>query len=114
VAGFLICSEIWYPEHGRAMGKRGAHLLLTPRRTGTATVEKWLVAGRAAATGSGCFSLSSNSVNSRNTDFGGGSWVIGPDGDVLALTTVDRPFATIEIDLSDAERAKSTYPRYMS
>ncbi|MGF1661998.1 MAG: hypothetical protein ACFCVG_05955 [Kineosporiaceae bacterium] len=40
------------------------------------------------------------------------SWVIGPDGDVLARTTSDEPIATVDIDLDHADRARRTYPRY--
>jgi N-carbamoylputrescine amidase len=37
--------------------------------------------------------------------------MIGPDGDVLGVTTDDEPFITLEIDLGAAEAAKLTYPR---
>jgi N-carbamoylputrescine amidase len=44
--------------------------------------------------------------------FGGNGWIISPDGDVLGLTSSTQPFVTMEIDLSVAESAKLTYPRY--
>jgi len=44
---------------------------------------------------------------------GGQGWIISPDGDVLAITSVDRPIVTLEIDLNEAEQAKKTYPRYV-
>ena len=113
--GFLICSELWFMEHARAYGKAGVNLIVTPRATEKATVDKWLVGGRTAAVVSGAFSLSSNRASSDGhlTNFGGQGWVIGPDGEVLGLTSREQPFVTIDIDLHQAEQAKQTYPRYI-
>jgi N-carbamoylputrescine amidase len=109
----MICTEIWSMGHAQRYGKAGAHALLTPRATSRDTVEKWLTAGRVAAIVSGAYSLSSNRVAPADgPDLGGGGWVVGPDGEVLALTTPDHPFATVAIDPERAERARVTYPRY--
>jgi N-carbamoylputrescine amidase len=110
--GFLICTELWFMQHARTYGRQGVHLLLTPRATGKQTVDKWLAGGRAAAVVSGAFSLSSNRFDPA-ADFGGQGWVIGPDGQVLGLTSQSQPFITLEIDLDEAEQAKQTYPRYV-
>lgn len=99
----------------RAYGQAGAHLLLTPRATEKRTADKWLAGGRAAAVIAGAYSLSSNHYLPEDdpVSLGGLGWVIGPDGEVLALTTPDKPFVTVAIDLACAERAKHTYPRYV-
>jgi N-carbamoylputrescine amidase len=112
--GFLICSELWFFERARAYGKAGSHMLLTPRCTEAASVETWLTGGRAAAISAGAFSLSSNRVGSddKNT-YGGGGWIIAPDGEVLAVTNEQQPFLTVDIDLAQAQAAKQTYPRYI-
>jgi predicted amidohydrolase len=107
--GFLICSELWFFDDARRLGQRGADLILSPRRTGTETRDKWLVAGRAVAISAGAYSLSSNSTN--GFDFGGLGWIIDPDGVVLGVTSSDRPFLTLDLDLDAARAAKSTYPR---
>jgi N-carbamoylputrescine amidase len=113
--GFLICTELWFMERARRYGKAGANLIVTPRATGRSTVEKWLTGGRTAAIVSGAFSLSSNRVNPENQaqEFGGQGWVIGPDGEILGLTSRQHPFVTVEIDLFESEQAKLTYPRYV-
>ena len=113
--GFSICTELWFLERARAYGKAGIHLLATPRASQRATVDKWLVGGRTAAIVSGAFSLSSNRVSGSGqpNDFGGQGWVVGPEGQVLGLTSPNQPFLTVEIDLQEAERAKKTYPRYV-
>jgi N-carbamoylputrescine amidase len=112
--GFMICSELWFFERARAYGKAGTDILLTPRCTERASVEKWVMGGRAAAICAGAFSLSSNRVgNDMKNAYGGGGWIIDPDGNVLGVTTTEQPFLTAEIDLAQARTAKQTYPRYI-
>ena len=113
--GFLICTELWFMDRARAYGQAGAHLLLTPRATERRTVEKWLTGGRAAAVISGAYSLSSNRFDDRGrpADLGGQGWVVDPDGEVLAVTTEQQPFVTVDVDLARADHAKETYPRYV-
>ena len=111
--GVLICTEQWSMGHAQRYGKAGVHLVATPRCTGRDTVEKWVTGGRAVAIVSGAYSVSSNrSAGSGGGDFGGGGWVIDPDGRVLALTNGGEPVRTVEIDLAAADAAKRTYPRY--
>jgi N-carbamoylputrescine amidase len=113
--GFLICSEIWALDEARRYGQGGAQVLLTPRLTEHATIDKWLVAGRAAAICAGAYSLSSNHGTPRDSAVGraGAGWIIDPDGEVLARTTPEEPVITVAIDLERAVRARQTYPRYM-
>ena len=114
IAGFLICTELWFTEHAGEYAAAGVQLLASPRATEAVTVDKWMAGGRTAAVRSGAFGLSSNrSGHSGGIDWGGGGWILGPDGDVLAVTSDETPFATIEIDLGAADDAKSTYPRYV-
>jgi len=113
--GFAICTELWAFDRALLYGKQGVHVLATPRATANTSVEKWLVGGRAAAISAGAYSLSSNRRGLSKDGkfaFGGTGWIIDPDGEVLALTSSEQPYATVEIDLSAAEEAKSTYPRY--
>lgn len=114
--GFLICTEQWFSEHARAYGKKGAHIVLCPRATPAASGNKWLAGGCTVAVTSGAFCLSSNrgGIDSQGMNWGGGGWIVEPqEGVVLALTDREHPFKTIDIDPTTAERAKSTYPRYV-
>jgi N-carbamoylputrescine amidase len=115
LAGLLICTELWFLDRARAYGQAGAHLIAVPRATERQTREKWVVGGRAAAVVSGAFVACSNRVSRMDeaTDLGGQGWIIGPDGDVLGLTSRERPFLSVEVDLREAEQAKQTYPRYV-
>jgi len=112
----LICTEIWFSEHARAYGRAGIHLLLTPRATPLSSAEKWVAGGRTAAIISGTFCLSScfGGIDCNGMQRAGKGWIIDPEeGEVLALTSPSQPYITLDIDLSIAERAKLTYPRYV-
>jgi len=102
-------------DQARLYGKQGVHMILTPRATSVTSLERWLVAGRAAAITSGAFALSSNHVSTEKDEvqLGGQGWIIAPDGEVLGLTSKDESFVTREIQLGVAEAAKETYPRYV-
>lgn len=111
-AGFLVCSELWFPEHARGYGQQGAHLVLTPRCTEAATLDRWLTAGRTVAMIAGAYSVSSNRTGVvAGAELGGRGWIADPDGEVLATTDAGRPFATLELPLEAAELAKGGYPR---
>lgn len=114
--GFLICTELWFGVHAREYSTQGIELLVCPRVTGMASREKWVAGGRTAAVVSGAYCLSSNFSHSEGDEmkWAGTGWIIEPEeGDVLGVTSANQPFLTMEIDLSLAEAAKNTYPRYV-
>ena len=110
--GLNICTELWAVETYGRYAATSVNAIISPRATAAATIDKWLSIGKVAAIYTGAFSLSSNRVHSDGSS-GGGGWVIDPDGRVLALTSANSPFATVEIDPGAAERARATYPRYV-
>ncbi len=113
--GFQICTELWTLAEARKYGLAGADIIAAPRATPASSVERWIVAGRAAAMLAGAFCLSSNrsGLSRGGFTFGGAGWIISPDGEVLAVTSDAEPIVTREIDLEDARAAKATYPRYV-
>jgi N-carbamoylputrescine amidase len=110
--GLNICTELWALETYAAYAARGVPVILSPRATAAATTGKWLSVGVVAAVRSGAFSLSSNRVDPTGA-CGGVGWIIDPHGTIVARTTPEAPFATIDIDLSAAAAAKDDYPRYV-
>lgn len=113
-AGFMICTDMWFTEHARGYARDGAHLILAPRATEASTRDKWLAGGRVAAVMSGAYCLSSNREGSSNgVSYAGMGWVVDPDGLVLAKTSAEMPFATVDVDPDLAVKAKETYPRYV-
>lgn len=108
--GVNVCTELWALETYAGYAAQGAQAILSPRATATATIDKWLAVGRVAAIRSGAYSLSSNRVDPTGA-YGGGGWILDPDGRLLALTTVAAPFATVDLDLAAPDAARATYPR---
>lgn len=109
--GVNICTELWALETlGAYAAAGGVQAILSPRATAAATLDKWLALGRVAAVRSGAYSLSSNRVDPTGT-CGGGGWILDPDGRLLALTSADEPFATVDLDLVVPAAARATYPR---
>ncbi|WKZ83716.1 MAG: carbon-nitrogen hydrolase family protein [Acidimicrobiia bacterium] len=113
--GAMVCTEIWFTDHARSYARQGVDVVVSPRATPWSSRGRWLVGGRAAAIMAGAFCASSNRSGTGEDAmrWAGTGWVIDPEGDVLATTDGDNPYATIEVDLAAAEAAKSTYPRYV-
>jgi N-carbamoylputrescine amidase len=113
--GVQICTEMWFYEHSRNYGQKNVDLLCVPRATPHQGNDKWLAGGQAGAIVSGAYHLSSNlyAPVGAPADLGGLSWVISPEGDVLATTGPDNPFATVNVDLEFSRFSKNTYPRYV-
>ncbi len=123
--GVQVCTEVWFFERARRYADLGVELLCVPRATPATSTSTWLAGGRAAAVSSGAYCLSSNHASSDLPGrvpapdaedpmrMGGLGWVVSPDGDVLATTSPEEPFVTVEVDLDVARAAKGTYPRYV-
>lgn len=114
--GILMCTEMWFLEWARHYAAEGIDILATPRATGRGSIDKWVAGGRVAAVCSGAYALSSNLVVPEATsqaECGGVGWIIDPEGVVLATTSEEQPYATVEIDLTFARHSKTTYPRYV-
>ena len=102
-------SELWALDSYASYAERGVQAIMSPRATAATTTAKWLSVGVVAAVRSGAFSLSSNRVDPTG-GCGGVGWIISPQGDVLARTAADAPFATIDIDLALTVAAREGYP----
>lgn len=114
--GFLICTEMWFTDCARSYAREGIELLLCPRATAGYSKDKWVAGGIAAAVMAGAFCLSSNrgGKDACGMEWAGCGWIISPEGEVLGKTDSQNPFLTLDLDLSEAHDAKTTYPRYIS
>ena len=98
MVGFLIGRELWATEEARRYRAGAVDILLTPRMSVTPPADAWLAASREAAAGAGAFALSSGRAAAGEPSDGRG-WVIAPDGEILVMTSVERPFASATLEL---------------
>ncbi|NLS68235.1 carbon-nitrogen hydrolase family protein [Bradyrhizobium brasilense] len=102
----LVCTEIMVSTVACCLGQAGVQLIAAPRATGGHA--RWEVATRMAAIAAGAFVVT---ANRRGGSLAGGSWIVAPDGDILARTSEANPIISLDIDLAAADAAKQTYPR---
>ena len=107
--GLSICTELWALDTYGAYAVRGVQVILSPRATAAETRAKWLAVGVVSAVRSGAFSVSSNRVDPTGA-CGGMGWIISPAGEVVASTSPEAPYATVDIDLAASAAARSGYP----
>jgi N-carbamoylputrescine amidase len=114
--GFLVCTELMFNEHARALGRAGAQLIATPRATAS-RVDSWEVAARMAALVGGCYAASSNrrghAPGAAGPDFGGHGFVVAPAGILIQHTRRDATSLVAALDLELAQAAKQAYPCYV-
>ena len=106
---FQLCSEMMFTQHAQDIGFGGAHLVVQPRASGTA--KRWRIASEMSAIASGSYVASANRRTFSRDLFSGVSWLLSPEAQALCETSQERPFATAEIDVGTAQRAKLQYPR---
>ncbi len=130
--GVLVCWDQWYPEAARLTALQGAETLFYPTAIGWHPGEKeefgarqreaWITAQRAHAIANGCYVVAVNRTGFEPTDeqdeaaeqqgrgleFWGSSFVVAPDGAILAQAPVDEEaILIVELDFGaiDAQRA---------
>ncbi len=126
--GVLVCWDQWYPEAARLMALGGADLLLYPTAIGwdpaDAAEEKqrqreaWITVQRGHAIANGLPLLACNRtgfepapVTGRGIAFWGSSFVVGPQGELLAQAGADAPqLLMTDIDLGRSEQVRRIWP----
>jgi predicted amidohydrolase len=95
-AGAMICFDRHFPEAARTLRLKGANLILHPTATDWFTPNPEHINHammRTRAYENRCYVLSVNQVN-----YGGGSALYGPWGEVLAIAGADEDIMLAEID----------------
>lgn len=127
--GVLVCWDQWYPEAARLMALRGADLLLYPTAIGwdphDDDAEKqrqrdaWMTVQRAHAVANGIPVLVCNRIgfepdpsgHGRGIRFWGGSFVAGPQGEILAQAPLDQASVLVTaIDPARSENVRRIWP----
>ena len=102
----MVCTELMVSTAARKLGQSGVQVIAAPRATWSHP--RWEVASRMVAIAAGAFVAT---ANRRGERLAGGSWIVTPDGDILARSNESAPIVSLEIDLALVASARLTYPR---
>jgi N-carbamoylputrescine amidase len=125
--GVCVCWDQWYPEAARLTALRGAQVLFYPTAIGWHPGERqqlgrqqhdaWETIQRSHAIANGCYVAVANRVGHECPDGGGGidfwgqSFIVGPDGVVIAKADIDDETILVhEIDLDLLELQRTHWP----
>ncbi|MCA1770402.1 MAG: carbon-nitrogen hydrolase [Halomonas sp.] len=126
--GVLVCWDQWYPEAARLMALAGAELLLYPTAIGwdpaddeaekTRQKDAWTLIQRSHAVANGVPVVVANRVDrepdhsgvGRGIDFWGGSFIAGPQGELLAHAGVNAERLLVTLDMDRGESVRRIWP----
>jgi len=127
--GVLVCWDQWYPEAARLMALAGADVLIYPTAIGwesTDTQEEknrqhdaWQIVQRGHAVANGLPVITVNRVGlehdwtgvTNGIQFWGQSFVAGPQGELLHLSSSDKEENTVvDLDLARSENVRRIWP----
>ncbi|GEK47351.1 carbon-nitrogen hydrolase [Halomonas pacifica] len=126
--GVLVCWDQWYPEAARLMALAGAELLLYPTAIGWhppddaaekgRQKEAWTLIQRAHGVANGLPVVVANRVGHEpdhsgvgpGIDFWGGSFICGPQGELLAHAGEQAQTLLVEVDMARGEETRRIWP----
>lgn len=129
ILGVQVCWDQWYPEGARLMALAGAEILIYPTAIGFESSdtpeeqarqrEAWITVQRGHAVANGLPVVAVNRVGhepdpsgqTRGISFWGSSFVAGPQGEILAQASTDKPEdLLVELDLAHSENVRRWWP----
>ncbi|GHE22551.1 carbon-nitrogen hydrolase [Halomonas urumqiensis] len=126
--GVLVCWDQWYPEGARLMALAGAELLLYPTAIGWSLTDDdaekarqkdaWTLIQRSHGVANGLPVIVANRVGhepdhsglSEGIDFWGGSFICGPQGELLAHAGVQAERLLVTLDMQRCEEVRRIWP----
>jgi N-carbamoylputrescine amidase len=126
--GTLICWDQWFPEAARLTALQGAEVLFYPTAIGWHPTEKeqygenqhgaWMNVMKGHAVANGVYVAAANRIgleqylpNTSGIEFWGSSFIVGPQGEILAQASHDKEEILIaEVDLDLQENVRQNWP----
>ena len=129
VLGVQVCWDQWYPEAARLMALQGAEILIYPTAIGYESSdtadeqerqrEAWTTVQRGHAVANGLPVVAVNrtghepdpSGQTNGITFWGGSFVAGPQGELLYRASVDKEeVVVVDVDMKRSENVRRWWP----
>ncbi|SDN22207.1 carbon-nitrogen hydrolase [Vreelandella arcis] len=126
--GLLVCWDQWYPEAARLMALAGADVLLYPTAIGwdpnddpaeqARQQDAWTIIQRAHGVANGLPVIVANRAGfeadpsgvGAGIEFWGGSFICGPQGELLAKADQTPQQLVVEIDMARSENTRRIWP----
>lgn len=109
--GLATCYDLRFPELFRALVDKGAHSVLVASSWPTARLERWSVLAQARAIEDQFWVIGCNATGTHGgTEMGGGSIVVDPWGDVVAMGDHTQQWVIAELDAGWPERVRIDFP----
>ena len=107
--GIALCYDLRFPELARKLALAGAELLLYPSQWPEVRIGHFHTLLAARAIENQVFTAGVNRAGrGSSVQFGGGSTVIGPRGEVLVNLNDEPAWATVDLDLDQVAAARET------
>ena len=112
VAAFSLCYDLRFPEMYRLDAADGATMFIVPSAWPAERIETMRLLARARAAENQAWLLLCNRVGdgADGTRFGGGSMVIGPEGNPVAEAGTEPATVVAEVRHEEAHRLRETFP----
>jgi predicted amidohydrolase len=112
--GVQICWDNFFPEGSRALGLKGAELIVCPTAAAMKTHERWRTVIAANSIANGLFCLRVNRTGSESAqDFYGETFATNPDGELIGEPAgMNDSVSLFEIDLGEISRVRRLWPFY--
>jgi len=126
--GVMVCWDQWYPEAARLMALAGAEMLIYPTAIGwdpgdgeeerQRQLDSWITVQRGHAIANGLPLVAVNRVGwepaenntTQGTEFWGNSFVVGPQGEVLAAADTAEEVLVAAIDRRRCDQVRRIWP----
>ena len=127
--GVLVCWDQWYPEAARLMALAGADVLVYPTAIGWTPgdagdekhrqLDAWLTVQRAHAVANGVPVMVCNRTGfeadpsgvTAGIEFWGSSFIAGPQGEIMARASTDKPELVVaQLDSQRSENVRRIWP----
>lgn len=109
--GLATCYDLRFPELFRALGDKGAEVVLLPAAWPFPRVEHWRLLGQARAIENQTWVLQCNTAGTHSgVEMGGYSRIVSPTGEVVAELGKDEGVLTARLDLDLVRSTRESFP----
>lgn len=109
--GVQVCWDNMFPEGARCLALGGATVVLAPTACGANSNEKWRAIIRGNAAANNIFVVRVNRAGPDTTNgFYGDSFVVDPEGDVVAEMGHGEETLVVDVDLQRVSRSRDYWP----